>query len=333
MKTASVLKFLAALVVPCVALSCSKDSDDDPGTGGVDTSRYPANAVYTDYEGDNVVASKIGDASLFYNSDGFCTRIADAVTFFYDRGLMLLYNQECVNFSIDARGYITGLDITTSYVSEFNVACDGATSLRMVYDASGYIVRMTMEGGQNFKSIELGTEWREDLSGEMTFRWDNGRLLGVESEMRGDMCGSEFCYKSDFTVKGSGLPNALRQYTVSYADFFDRILGLPALAGFYGKAPAEFIGSVVETYDDRCDGTTEKGTNQTDYRYEFFPSGTVSAEFVGCGDDVERKFGYLYETLADEMPEPEGIVGGLNTRRPAGRNGFGPYSFTMRHLD
>lgn len=322
---------MAAFAVLCVASSCDNDSVDGPGTGGFDTSKYPANAVYVDYDGSNVVASRIGDAMLFYNSDGFCTRIADALSVFYDRGLMVIYGDVLAKFSLDARGYVTGLDITNSYVSETHVACDEATSVRVTYDASGYIMRMTMDGVRNLKSLEFDVEGREDFSGMMTFRWDNGKLLGVESEMHGNRMDGEFSYKSDFTVKGSGLPNKLGQYTVAYADFFDATVGLPALVGFYGKAPSEFIESVVETYDDHGVSTTDRGTEQTDYRYEFYQSGTVSTEFVSWRDYVDLGFEYRYETLTDPMPLPGGRVEGLSNRRPAGRHGFGPYSLERRH--
>lgn len=322
-------KFLAmALSVALCAgfTACGDDDDDNGGSisgGNVDTSKVPANAVYTSQAGNRVVVKRIGSTEFTYNTDGFCTKVGGSLNIFYSGGLIVYGQDTQAQFSMNGQGFITGIDATTNHKNS-SYTSSGVDKIRFTYNGNGYLTKITNEGNYTYMDLDNGTDSYETYTGEMNFMWDGTKLIKASSIETGEEDGEKYRYTSDYVIQSSGELNTLGQYTVAYSEFFDDKYYQLSLVGLYGKAPSEFIQSIARTYEEIDGDEVDNGSTVTTFEYEFNGNGTISTET----EDKSYNYAYGYEILANSLLAPRKGSGEL--KQAERKNGFGHNTLRAR---
>ena len=323
------VKFLAmALSVALCAgfTACGDDDDDKDGVidgGSVDTSRIPANAVYTTQAGNRVVVKRIGSTDFTYNTDGFCTKVGSSLNIFYSGGLIVYGQDTQAKFNMNGQGFITGIDATYNSKNS-SYSSTGTSKIRFAYNGNGYLTKMTAEGTSTYMDLDSGTDSYETYTGEMNLTWDGTKLIKASSVANGEEDGAKYRETSEYVIQSSGVANTLGQYTLAYSEFFDDEFYSLSLVGLYGKAPSEFIQSIAETYSEIDEEEEENGSSVTTYQYEFNSNGTISTET----ENESGSYSYSYDILANTLLAPRHGNGEL--KKGVRKHGFGPNSTRMR---
>ena len=326
------VKFLvmALSVALCAGFTaCGGDDDDDNGGsisgGNVDTSRVPANAVYTTAAGNRMVVKSINSTTFTYNADGFCTKVGSNLNIFYSGGLIVYGEDTQAKFSMNGQGFITGIDVTVNDKND-SYTEKGEAKIRYAYNGNGYLTKMTMESNNTYLNVDEGTDSYEKSSGEMIFTWEGGKLIKASAVAEGEEDGERYRYTSDYVIQSNGVANTLGQYTMAYSEFFDDSFYTLSLVGMYGKAPAEFIQSIAETYEEIEEDDIDKGSSVTTYDYEFNTNNMISTET----EDGQYRYSYSYDVLSTSLLAPR--QGSKELKPRVRKHAFGPMSLRERRV-
>lgn len=298
---------LPALLCATLAGCGGGDSDDNLGSldgGSIDTWRVPANALYTDLTGSEVLLRSISGrdtdyrCSFNYDANGICTRIGRDLSIFYSGSLIVFGQDTQANFTLNTRGHVTAVNVR---VGRLNGSSEETAEawLRYSYDGKGFLVRHTYEYAMTATDLRDGTESRGSGNGEMNLTWRDGLLTGARSaeEWTEDEAGGYAA--ATYLVEGSGVVNTLGQYTLAYAGFFDDTFGMLAMVGMLGNVPQQFVGSVGVSWEETGDEGYGSGAEVTEYEYTFYSNGMISSETVG-----DEEYRYSYDQLADFIGSP-----------------------------
>jgi len=304
------LKFwqLFTLLLATLAITPLTSCGDDEDNGGNGPGNGPAapstsNTVFTTLDSKKVSVSSIGYYDFVYDNDYNITKINN-LTIAYATGT-IVYNDgdgSTAKFEMNGNGHITKLKYTSSDDDDYESYNETAD-----YEFSYSGTQLT-EVKYNSTSQEIykstGSTSKETESTVLKFNWKDGSIVSVtenyEYSVKENNEPTKYADETTTYTVITKEDNALRQPTISYADWLDNNIDniYPlALAGMLGKNSAKLPATVVmEMNGNNIDGTTTQESSTAEYVYAIDElSGKIQVEKVNGST-----FQYRYNNLTSE---------------------------------